>query len=128
MDFFSSLLTLKAPRPAHNNMTDLSRKRTVRQAPEDDIPFYNSTNFLIDPGSGLYVEDYFNEMIRMERLRSERSKRPFLLALIDIEGLHGEDKALETQQRLARALVAAARETDVKGWYMLGAVMGVIYT
>ncbi len=109
-------------------MRHLSRKRSVRQTLENNIPFYNSTSFLIDPGSGLYVEDYFNEMIHMERLRSERSKRPFLLALIDIEELPCGEKALETRQRLARALIAATRETDFKGWYRCGAIMGVIYT
>src|SRR5450759_4524401 len=42
---------------------------------------------LHDPDYGFYVEDYFNDLLRMERKRTERSRKPFLLMLMDVTGL-----------------------------------------
>jgi len=82
---------------------------------------------LKDPALGIYGESYFREMLCMERKRSERSKRPFLLMLIDFENVVGNYQKDKIVKEIARVLLESSRETDLKGWYRDDTVMGVIY-
>lgn len=109
-------------------MRALHRAKTKKTDGRGASLRFNSTGFLTDGNSGLYVEDYFNEIIYMERLRAERSGRPFLLALIDIKGLHNEARLIEMHKEMGEAFCTSTRETDIKGWYIHGAIMGVIFT
>jgi lipopolysaccharide/colanic/teichoic acid biosynthesis glycosyltransferase len=73
-------------------------------------------------------EGAFHRMISLERKRTERSRKPFLLMLLDMGdaapvGNHG--KALE---KILTALAITTRETDVTGWYRTNAVVGVMFT
>ena len=83
--------------------------------------------YLLDDACGLYIEDYFNELLRIERKRTERSKKPFLLVLVDLSAL-----ALNEPDHLLRSissvLFASTREIDVKGWYKYGSVVGILFT
>jgi lipopolysaccharide/colanic/teichoic acid biosynthesis glycosyltransferase len=73
-------------------------------------------------------EGAFQRLISLERKRSERSQRPFVLLLIDSgPSLSGEKNGLILLEMLA-ALQEATRETDVTGWYKTNAVMGVMFT
>jgi lipopolysaccharide/colanic/teichoic acid biosynthesis glycosyltransferase len=67
-------------------------------------------------------------MISVERKRSERSQRPFVLLLIDT----GRSQPAEKQGRMlldmVSALQGATRETDVTGWYTTNSVVGVMFT
>jgi exopolysaccharide biosynthesis polyprenyl glycosylphosphotransferase len=77
---------------------------------------------------GVLNEEAFHRMISLERKRTERSKKPFLLMLLDMgNGLHSDDheKALE---RILSALSLTTRETDVTGWYKNNEVVGVMFT
>jgi lipopolysaccharide/colanic/teichoic acid biosynthesis glycosyltransferase len=74
-------------------------------------------------------EEIFHRMISLERKRSERSQRPFVLLLIDI----GNNQAAgEKQGRVLLdmlfSLQGATRETDVTGWYTTNSVIGVMFT
>jgi lipopolysaccharide/colanic/teichoic acid biosynthesis glycosyltransferase len=73
-------------------------------------------------------EPAFRGMISMERKRSERSRKPFLLMLID----EGQDllarKGQEPLQAVVAALSGSTRETDVVGWYQEHATVGVMFT
>ena len=73
-------------------------------------------------------EEAFRRMISLERKRSERSQRPFVLLLIDT----GRDRAGDKQGRvlldMLSALQAATRETDFTGWYTTNSVVGVMFT
>ena len=73
-------------------------------------------------------EEAFRRMISLERKRSERSQRPFVLLLIDT----GRDRAGDKQGRvlldMLSALQGATRETDVTGWYTTNSVVGVMFT
>lgn len=89
---------------------------------------FHSTDFLIDAESGLYIEDYFHELVALERKRSERSDRPFLLMLIDIKDVHYGGRAKESVGRICSALTSLTRETDVRGWHERNFVIGVIFT
>lgn len=86
------------------------------------------TDSLFEGADGLYGEEYFKEILCLERKRTERSRKPFLLMLLDIGGLlsaSGQDGVIP---KTASVLASTTREIDVKGWYRAGSVIGVIYT
>ena len=78
--------------------------------------------------SEVLSEESFHRMISLERRRSERSQRPFVLLLIDT----GRNQPGEEQGRILldilSALQGATRETDVTGWYTTNSVVGVMFT
>jgi exopolysaccharide biosynthesis polyprenyl glycosylphosphotransferase len=73
-------------------------------------------------------EAAFHRMISLERKRTERSRKPFLLMLLDMgDGLYSDsnEKALD---KVLSALSLSTRETDVTGWYKNNIVVGVMFT
>jgi exopolysaccharide biosynthesis polyprenyl glycosylphosphotransferase len=73
-------------------------------------------------------EAAFHRMISLERKRTERSRKPFLLMLLDVgDGLYSDsnEKALD---KVLSALSLSTRETDVTGWYKNNLVVGVMFT
>jgi len=83
---------------------------------------------LIDNDYGLYIENCFNEMLNMERKRAERSKRPFLLMLLDIMKILRDDGKTEIARKITNIISSATRETDIKGWFKYDYVIGIIFT
>ena len=83
---------------------------------------------VFDGIQGLYNEDYFNRMLSLERKRTQRSKKPFLLMLVDISRLINPHPNLVIIGRIGNVLEKGIRETDVRGWYRKGQVIGVIFT
>jgi lipopolysaccharide/colanic/teichoic acid biosynthesis glycosyltransferase len=77
--------------------------------------------------ASLYDEQFFNDLLQVEKRRTERSRRPFLLMLIDLENLDPRERE-EVARQIATAVFSMSRETDVKGWYKRASVMGIIYT
>lgn len=73
-------------------------------------------------------EESFQRMISMERKRSERSRKPFLLMLLDTGDYLSPNKNGHVLSRILTALTASTRETDVTGWYRHNAVVGVMFT
>ena len=71
--------------------------------------------------------DRFLRMLFLERKRSERSERPFVLMLLRSTKLlrHRDQSVLD---RVVSALVNSTRDTDVKGWYDEHSTIGVIFT
>jgi lipopolysaccharide/colanic/teichoic acid biosynthesis glycosyltransferase len=67
-------------------------------------------------------------MLRLERKRTERSNRRFVLMLLDARGLLKADESRQTFHNLIEALSHSIRETDIKGWYEDDSVIGVIFT
>jgi lipopolysaccharide/colanic/teichoic acid biosynthesis glycosyltransferase len=77
---------------------------------------------------GILNEGAFHRMISLERKRTERSRKPFLLMLLDMgNGLRSDNnnKALD---KILLALSLSTRETDVTGWYKGNSVVGVMFT
>jgi lipopolysaccharide/colanic/teichoic acid biosynthesis glycosyltransferase len=73
-------------------------------------------------------EASFRRMIAVERKRTERSRKPFLLMLLEAgspQGLEKNNKALNT---IVPALLSATRETDLIGWYKERVTVGTIFT
>jgi lipopolysaccharide/colanic/teichoic acid biosynthesis glycosyltransferase len=73
-------------------------------------------------------EESFHRMISVERKRTERSRKPFLLMLLDTGTNHSNGGAGKTLSRIVSTLLATSRETDVTGWYKSNAVVGVMFT
>jgi lipopolysaccharide/colanic/teichoic acid biosynthesis glycosyltransferase len=67
-------------------------------------------------------------MISMERKRSERTQRPFVLLLMDTGRPTPTEKNGRILLDILSALQAATRETDVMGWYEKNTAVGVMFT
>ena len=75
-----------------------------------------------------YSRAPFHHLLRIERHRTERSGKPFLLMLLDISALTAEQRAQGNLDKLQSNLKSALRETDIRGWYEPDRVIGVIFT
>jgi lipopolysaccharide/colanic/teichoic acid biosynthesis glycosyltransferase len=73
-------------------------------------------------------EESFHRLISLERKRSERSQRPFVLLLIDTGCAYTGEKQVRILLDVASALQGATRETDVTGWYQAGSIIGIMFT
>jgi hypothetical protein len=73
-------------------------------------------------------EEAFHRMISIERRRTARSRKLFLLMLLDM----GEPIAAKNHQLSLRKVLSTLsrmlRETDVTGWYKDDSVVGVMFT
>ena len=69
----------------------------------------------------------FRRMIALERKRSERSRKPFVLLLLEM-GDRPSDKSGKILGRISSVLSASTRDTDVTGWYEDNCVVGVMFT
>jgi len=73
-------------------------------------------------------EEDFRRMISLERKRSERTQRPFVLLLMDMGHSAPTEKNGRTLLDILSSLQSATRETDLMGWYELNASVGVMFT
>ncbi len=78
-------------------------------------------------GGEIAGEAAFLGALGRERRRTERSGRPFMLALVSGDGLRGKDSRVLVHA-IASAICRCTRETDVLGWYEENVVFGVILT
>jgi len=83
---------------------------------------------LVDLYNGLYQEPYFCELLSMERKRSERSRKPFLLMLLDLQHIVDEFERQAVAKKIGDVLQSVTRDTDIKGWYKYGEIIGVTFT
>ena len=77
---------------------------------------------------GVLNEEAFHRMISLERKRTERSRKPFLLMLLDMGNGLRSDKNGKALDKILSALSLSTRETDVTGWYKNNSVVGVMFT
>lgn len=73
-------------------------------------------------------EDSFKRMIAVERKRTERSREPFLLMLVEAGDSQRGEKHVRPLERILSAMLCSTRETDVVGWYKDQTTVGVIFT
>jgi lipopolysaccharide/colanic/teichoic acid biosynthesis glycosyltransferase len=81
----------------------------------------------LDPNEVLNQE-VFRRMISLERKRSERTQRPFVLLLMDTGRTQPTEKDGRILLDILSALQSATRETDVMGWYEEKSSVGVMFT
>ncbi len=72
-------------------------------------------------------ETFFIRMLRLERKRTERSGKPFMLMLLDGEELFQANSGAETLAHIVAAISGSTRETDTLGWYEQGAKLAVLF-
>jgi exopolysaccharide biosynthesis polyprenyl glycosylphosphotransferase len=73
-------------------------------------------------------EEPFHRMIALERKRTERSGKPFLLMLLDAGHCLPSDRNGRVLGKILSALSLSTRETDVTGWYKNHSIVGVMFT
>jgi lipopolysaccharide/colanic/teichoic acid biosynthesis glycosyltransferase len=73
-------------------------------------------------------EETFKRMIAIERKRTERSRKPFLLMLLETGEYHTSEKNGKVIANILSALLDSTRETDVIGWYKDCSSVGVMFT
>ncbi len=65
-------------------------------------------------------------MLTLERMRAERSNKAFILMLMDVNPENGS--AVGILKQAADTALTSKRETDLVGWYVENAVLGIIFT
>jgi len=73
-------------------------------------------------------EENFKRTIAIERKRTERSREPFLLMLLEASNYHRAEKNNNALDKIISAMLLSTRETDVVGWYKDGTTVGVMFT
>jgi lipopolysaccharide/colanic/teichoic acid biosynthesis glycosyltransferase len=76
----------------------------------------------------MLAQNSFIRVLSLERRRAERSRRQFLLMLLDARTVPQSEKRDQVLLKAASALSRSTRETDIRGWYQEGAIIGVIFT
>jgi hypothetical protein len=87
----------------------------------------NGARIISEGRDGFYDESHFSRMLDLEIKRTKRSKKPFILILINITGLikpHASDMLIQLQ----KAFLSDFRETDIRGWYKQESIIGIIFT
>lgn len=103
----------------------LKRKRDNRGRTQISAWFQRFSN--VRP-CDVIPEESFVRMLSLERKRTERTRRPFLLMLLDGRELLQTDRRHKVLQKIISALSSSTRETDIGGWYRENSVLGVIFT
>jgi hypothetical protein len=76
----------------------------------------------------MLADKAFRRMLTLERQRSERSRKPFLLMLLDMGDRTLSEKHGSLLEKIHAALSGSTRDTDVTGWYKNNSILGVICT
>jgi lipopolysaccharide/colanic/teichoic acid biosynthesis glycosyltransferase len=124
-----TILTDKLPLRS-TECTRSTREEYVVRLPHQNIE-PNADDPLLEPAPVVkrapLDESAFRQMIAVERKRTERSKAPFLLMLLEADGEEGA-KDVKTLDSVTRALLSSSRDTDLVGWYKDRAILGAIFT
>ena len=83
---------------------------------------------VIEDDPAFFDQSHFHRMLRLERLRTERSKKPFLLLLFDISRLIETTQDIKIVDEVKTSLNPLLREIDVRGWYKYNTIIGVLFT
>jgi lipopolysaccharide/colanic/teichoic acid biosynthesis glycosyltransferase len=76
----------------------------------------------------LLTEQHFQRAIVLERRRSERSGKAFLLMLVGSDDCGSSEESGKLISEILSSLSLSTRETDVLGWYKKNVTLGVIFT
>jgi lipopolysaccharide/colanic/teichoic acid biosynthesis glycosyltransferase len=102
----------------------------VKSLQVEDYP--RRTNPVLEPLAGAQretlAESSFRRMIAVERKRSERSKEPFLLMLVELSEEAEPKESGKVLEGMLEVLQGCSRETDVIGWYKEHEAIGVMFT
>ncbi len=82
----------------------------------------------IPPPQEILGEKTFQNLLRLERKRVERSGRRFVLMLLEAGSLLRDPAKRQAFNKFLSVLLPATRETDLRGWYEEGTIFGIIFT
>ncbi len=98
---------------------------TVRRMRKNSTPPFEQISELNSPS--FLGESYFHQALALERKRAERSGNTSLLVKLEIRDIVGTEKDT-IAGRIDALLCSIVRETDIRGWYEQGSIVGVIFT
>ena len=89
-----------------------------------------ASNLVLDRETQAYNEAAFSYFLELERKRSERSNRPFMLLLADFGEKSSADPRMEPMvaSSVLTLLGGCLRDTDVVGWYVDKQIAGAVLT
>jgi lipopolysaccharide/colanic/teichoic acid biosynthesis glycosyltransferase len=73
------------------------------------------------------TETTFHALLTHERRRAERSRKPFVLMLLEMHASQAKSVGASFSERVKSAIAGATRETDLIGWYEEGRILAVIF-
>src|SRR5215831_6637022 len=86
---------------------------------------------MVSPLDGtIFNEEAFARVLSFERRRTDRSQRPFLLLLLELEAWP-QDRQRQRPgfvKSVIQSLQLCTRQTDMLGWYKHNTVIGAIFT
>lgn len=82
----------------------------------------------VTAGERILQEQTFHAMLTLERRRAERSRKPFVLMLLDFREARPNRHLSAFFESLTSVVSDATRETDLIGWYEPGSILAVIFT
>jgi len=77
---------------------------------------------------GFVPQESFSRILSLEQKRTERSRRPFFLMLLDGEKLFQTGQRARVLREILSSLSDSVRETDICGWFKENSVVGVVFT
>lgn len=97
------------------------------QDPLADVVVHSGPPSVADMDRCVLDEQLFHRAISLERKRAERSRRSFLLVLLDLRTVLANDSKGKILNTIISSLRRRTRETDVAGWHKRNAVLGVMF-
>jgi lipopolysaccharide/colanic/teichoic acid biosynthesis glycosyltransferase len=78
----------------------------------------------------IFDAESFVRILSLERKRTHRSQRPFLLMLLDLSRLlrDRQQQSSKLVKNVIKSLQLCARQTDMIGWYKHNSIIGIIFT
>ena len=87
-----------------------------------------STKSLSVAGHAILHDEAFRRMLNLERKRAQRSQKPFLLALLEVDHHLASKEKRKTLAEVLSVLPSMTRDTDVIGWSKENCALGVMFT
>src|SRR5271169_4510792 len=73
-------------------------------------------------------EETFHALLTHERRRADRSRKPFVLMLLETHAPRTNGDSSNFSERFHSVIADSTRETDLIGWYETGRILAVIFT
>jgi hypothetical protein len=76
---------------------------------------------------GFYAEKDFSELLQLETKSVRGSIRFLPLVLLDVRRVESNRRSQEVVRGIVSQLFSSTRETDLKGWFRDGSIIGVLF-
>lgn len=83
--------------------------------------------FSADNKVAIPSEKEFGDLLCLERKRAERSRKPFVLVLIDLHKALENNRSGNLISNVWSSACSASRDSDIRGWYVQGSILGIIF-